>query len=182
MKLQKIAIIGCAGSGKSTLAKKLGSFLTLPVYHLDQYYWLPGWQRRSFEEFKLLHDEICDKPVWITDGPMVRLAAYRFKSADVIIYLRFSRWRCLWNVIKRYFKYYGKVREDSPYGCPEQLTFEFLRWVWNFNAKNDVLVMQNISAHFFKKPIYIFTSHKQVNEFLMLLEKAQHLDDIKNSY
>ena len=41
----KIAIIGNAGSGKSTLGFELHKKLDLPLYHLDQYYWKPNWQR-----------------------------------------------------------------------------------------------------------------------------------------
>ena len=41
---KKIAIIGCAGSGKTTLAFLLQK-LNLPIYHLDQYYWKPNWER-----------------------------------------------------------------------------------------------------------------------------------------
>lgn len=40
----KIAIIGNAGSGKSTLSAKLRALLAIPLYHLDQYFWKPGWQ------------------------------------------------------------------------------------------------------------------------------------------
>lgn len=46
----KIAIIGCPGSGKSTIAKKLHERLNIPLYHLDQYYWLPEYkdQKKAF--------------------------------------------------------------------------------------------------------------------------------------
>ncbi len=39
----KIMVIGSSGSGKSTFSRKLGEILSLPVYHLDLYYWKPGW-------------------------------------------------------------------------------------------------------------------------------------------
>ena len=46
----KIAIIGVPGSGKSTLAFKLHKILHIPLFHLDQYFWQPGWQRPDREE------------------------------------------------------------------------------------------------------------------------------------
>ena len=50
-KSKKICLFGCPGSGKSTLAKKLSSFLKLNVYHLDNVYWLPNWNKLSKDEF-----------------------------------------------------------------------------------------------------------------------------------
>lgn len=48
----KIALIGSPGSGKSTLAVTLHTITGIPRYHLDQYFWKPGWQRPDREEFK----------------------------------------------------------------------------------------------------------------------------------
>ncbi len=45
----KIAIVGNPGSGKSTLAVKLQKILGISLYHLDQYFWKPGWQRSDCE-------------------------------------------------------------------------------------------------------------------------------------
>ena len=42
-KYNKIIIIGSGGSGKSTFAKKLGAVIGLPVIHLDNEFWQPGW-------------------------------------------------------------------------------------------------------------------------------------------
>ncbi|WP_369974648.1 hypothetical protein [Paraliobacillus sp. X-1268] len=53
--MRKIMIIGSGGSGKSTLAKTLGEILDIPVYHLDAYFWKPGWnpiERSELARFK----------------------------------------------------------------------------------------------------------------------------------
>ena len=42
-KMKRIMIIGSGGSGKSTFSSKLSEVLGLPLYHLDAYYWKPGW-------------------------------------------------------------------------------------------------------------------------------------------
>jgi hypothetical protein len=39
------------------LQKKLG----LPLYHLDQHYWGPNWQRIDLKTFTEIHDELCEK-------------------------------------------------------------------------------------------------------------------------
>ena len=41
--MNRIVVIGSAGSGKSTLSQKLGQIYSLPVVHLDKYYWKPNW-------------------------------------------------------------------------------------------------------------------------------------------
>lgn len=45
--MKRILIVGCAGSGKTTLAVALGERTGLPVIHLDQHHWRPGWVERS---------------------------------------------------------------------------------------------------------------------------------------
>ena len=49
--MERILIIGCPGSGKSTLARALKEKLGLPLIHLDQLWWQPGWEHVSREEF-----------------------------------------------------------------------------------------------------------------------------------
>ena len=41
--MQRILVIGSPGAGKSTFARRLADTLDLPLMHLDQQYWLPGW-------------------------------------------------------------------------------------------------------------------------------------------
>jgi adenylate kinase family enzyme len=65
---RRIAIIGNAGSGKSTLAQQLHAQYKLPLYHLDQYFWKPGWVRPDMDEYKKIHDALCDQEEWIIDG------------------------------------------------------------------------------------------------------------------
>jgi hypothetical protein len=97
----KIAIIGNGGSGKSTLALVLHKKLNLPLHHLDQYYWNPGWQRVGSEDFERIHRELCDQEQWIIEGVGQRVFAYRFVKADTIIFLDVPTAICLWRVIKR---------------------------------------------------------------------------------
>ena len=56
----RIAVIGCAGSGKSTLAAKLGSSTGLPVIHLDQLFWKPGWVPTPPEDWARVNREIVE--------------------------------------------------------------------------------------------------------------------------
>ena len=66
--MKRIMIIGCGGSGKSTLARQLGDKTGLPVVHLDQLFWRPGWVHISREEFNAAHREAVMGERWIIDG------------------------------------------------------------------------------------------------------------------
>ena len=41
--MRRVLVIGNSGSGKSTFARALGDRTGLPVTHIDQLFWLPGW-------------------------------------------------------------------------------------------------------------------------------------------
>src|SRR5689334_6552300 len=97
----RIAIIGCAGAGKTTLALQLQKQLQIPLYHLDQYYWKPGWQRPEWHEFSMAHDALCDQESWIIDGIYTSALPYRFERATHIIFLDVPRYKCLWRIFKR---------------------------------------------------------------------------------
>lgn len=131
--MERIMIIGCGGAGKSTLARQLGEKLDLPVVHLDKLFWKPNWVQVSQEEFDALHQAELAKERWIIDGNFNRTIDQRIERCDTVIYMDFSRFACLWGVVKRVLTTYGTVRPDMGEGCPERIDFEFLKWVWNFN-------------------------------------------------
>lgn len=131
--MERILIIGCGGAGKSTLARQLGEKLDLPVVHLDQLFWKPGWVEETKEEFDRKLALELEKPRWIIDGNFNRTMPQRLEKCDTVIYLDFSRIPCLLGVIKRVLTTYGTVRPDMGEGCPEQFDLEFLKWVWSYN-------------------------------------------------
>ena len=47
--MKKIVIPGNSGAGKTTLALQLQQKLNLPLYHLEQLWWLPGWKEDTRE-------------------------------------------------------------------------------------------------------------------------------------
>ncbi len=134
--MERIMIIGCGGAGKSTLARQLGDKLGLPVVHLDQLWWKPGWEHISREEFDAVHRAEIEKARWILDGNFNHTILERLQHCDTVLYLDFSRMACLMGIAKRIATTYGKVRPDMGEGCPERIDLDFLKWVWHFNKKN----------------------------------------------
>ncbi|AQP53023.1 DNA topology modulation protein FlaR [Vagococcus penaei] len=127
----KLAILGFSGSGKSTLAKQLGSFYQIPVLHLDTIQFQPNWVIREKEEGQQLVKEfmtIYDS--WVIDGNYTGFYQQeRLDMADEIIYLNFSRLRCLMRVLNRYRQNKGKTRSDMADGCIEKIDWPFIWWV-----------------------------------------------------
>lgn len=158
-------IIGCGGSGKSTLARNLGKKMSIPVIHLDKLFWRAGWKSISDKEFDtLLHNELI-KDYWIIDGNFNRTISERLGRCDTVIYLDFSRVRCLFGVIKRVLKNYGQTRSDMGENCPEKFDMEFLKWIWNFNKVHRDKYYQVLSNAKDKK-VFIVHNHSECRKLL----------------
>ena len=165
---KKIAIVGCAGSGKTTLAIKLKEKLKLPLYHLDLFYWSPGWQRIGLDKFTKIHNELCDQKEWIIEGSYIKVLDYRALQADVLIFLDLPRYQCLLNVFKRLILNLGKVMADSPKNCPQRFNLEFIKWVWDFNKRNKQMILE-ILDNYSHKEVYILRSFKKMDILLNML-------------
>lgn len=166
--MERILIIGCSGSGKSTLARAMGEKTGIPVVHLDQLWWKPGWVESDREEFDARLEAELAKPRWIMDGNFSRTMPQRFKRCDTVIYLDFNRFTCLWGMFRRVTGYYGKVRPDMSEGCPERFDLEFIRWIWNYNQKNRLRNYGWLRDTPHAKSI-ILKNRRQVKEFLASL-------------
>lgn len=167
---KKIAIVGCAGSGKTTLALELQKKLQLPLYHLDQYYWLPNWERVELATFKAKHNQLCDEEAWIIEGSYVKFLPYRVQQADVIIYTDLPRYLCMWYVLKRSWNHWGQVIPGNPEGCKQRILswkfFGFLQWVWTFNKRYRLMILDILDEAKATKKVYILKSFKEMNDFM----------------
>ena len=168
--MERIVIIGCGGSGKSTLARQLGEKLNLPVVHLDRLFWKPGWQETTAEEFDAKLAAELEKSQWIMDGNFSRTMPQRLAKCDTVIYLDYNRIVCLWGVICRVIKSYGKSRPDMGEGCPERFDWEFVKWVWNFNRRNREKNYRYLNETPNAKT-YAFKTRKQLKKFLRTISQ-----------
>lgn len=170
---ERIMVIGCGGCGKSTLSRSLGTLLELPVIHLDRLYWRDGWRSVADEEFDMLLSEALSKNRWIVDGNFNRTITIRIKKCDTVIYLDYARMVCIAGVVKRVLAYYGKTRPDMGGECPERFDFEFLKWVWQFNArfrKEYFHLMKSAEAS--GKKVIVLKSRKEAERMLARLKSA----------
>lgn len=164
--MNKIAIIGSGGAGKSTLSKELGDIFHLPVYHLDTYFWKPGWVQTPNDEWDEIVNNLTKKEKWIIDGNYSRTLDFRLKEADLIIFLDMPRPLTMYRIIKRRIIYHGKSRPDMNKGCQEKLDMEFIKWVWNFNKNKRPTLLERLKPYIEQQKVVILKSPKEVKFFL----------------
>lgn len=79
--------MGHTGSGKSTLAEALGKARNLPIHHLDDYFWRPGWKEAPLEEFRADVDRITSGAEWVVEGNYSRARPLFQDRAELLIWL-----------------------------------------------------------------------------------------------
>jgi hypothetical protein len=99
--VRRIAIIGCCGSGKSWLTTRLCRLLNLQAIHLDDHYWLSGWQRLDHRAWQSKVEQLTSHAEWIIDGTHIDTLLPRLARADCVINLDFFEPFLLPGVIAR---------------------------------------------------------------------------------
>jgi adenylate kinase family enzyme len=124
--MRKVVIIGPAGAGKSTLARELGAILKMDVFHLDRYFWQPGWKEKSKEDRVKILQELVQKSEWIIEGAYFSTSDIRLQKGDTVIFLDMPILLCTWRVLKRRYSVQQQQRPDLPAGCSERLNWRYM--------------------------------------------------------
>ncbi|MCR9240061.1 MAG: topology modulation protein [Rhodobiaceae bacterium] len=148
--MKRVLVIGCSGAGKSTLAKAIADRTSLPLIHLDNEFWHPGWVETPADEWPSIVEQLAARGSWVMDGNYSGTFPYRMPRADTIILVERPRWLCLLRAMWRSAKFYGRVRPDLAEGCPERFSLDFYKWIWDFpnrSKKKMGEAMATIGAH-----------------------------------
>jgi adenylate kinase family enzyme len=164
--MKRVMVIGGPGSGKSTLAKRLHAITGLPLFHLDQLYWRPGWQRIPNDEWMRLMTDLAARDEWIMDGGYRNTFHIRMPRADTILWLDLPRRIAFPRVLKRIALSFGRVRDDAAPGCPERLDWQFLAWAWTFERAHAAKYRQALAEHGGHANLHVFTSSPGAGRFL----------------
>ncbi|PKR77049.1 AAA family ATPase [Halalkalibacillus sediminis] len=167
--MKRIIVLGSSGAGKSQLSRRLGKLMNTEVFHLDSFFWQPGWKAINKDEFINAQMKIVEEDQWIIDGTYLSTLDIRYEKADTIIFLEYPRVKCLYRAISRFLKYRGRKRPDMGKGCPEKIDMEFLKYIWDFPKKNGRKIKAKLSEEE-KRTVIHLTSQKETDEFLSNLE------------
>jgi adenylate kinase family enzyme len=127
----RIHITGNAGAGKTTLALELGRRLRIPVTHLDQVVWRPGWKTAPSAEREEALQHLSEPASWLIEG----VSGLVREKADLVVYLDVPRHICLWRCMRRNWRFLFHSRPELPKGCPEIVIVpQLLRIIWRFPA------------------------------------------------
>lgn len=127
--MKRVLVIGPCGAGKSTLSVELGRRLGLPVHHLDQLHWEPGWVEGSTDALIEKVAAITAGERWLIDGNYGSTMAERIAHADSVVYLDYPIRLCAWRLLKRIWTWRGRTRPDMTEGCPERFDLGFFFYV-----------------------------------------------------
>jgi adenylate kinase family enzyme len=167
--MRRVLVIGAGGAGKSTLAARIGAATGLPVVHLDALYWRPGWTERPKDEWAGLVAEIASEPAWVMDGNYSGTLEQRLRACDAVVFLDLPRLACVRGVVARWLRHRGRTRADMAPACPEQLTWQFLRWIWDYRRRSRPKVLRLIGEHAAGKRVIVLRSRREVERFVASL-------------
>jgi adenylate kinase family enzyme len=165
--MQRVAVVGSGGAGKSTFARTLGGVTGIPVIHLDENYWNPGWSETPRDEFAQIHGALLAQERWIVDGHYAHTFDLRFARADTVIVLAPPRRVCIYRVLKRVVLNWH--RDVQAPGCPEHLDLTFLRWLWDFPHTGRPALAAALSRHEDHLEVVYLTSSAATRRYLARL-------------
>ncbi len=164
--MQRVLIIGNCASGKSTLAKKLHAITQLPIIHLDQHYWNPGWIETPKEMWEAKIKVLSMQESYIMDGNYSGTLAMRLKQSDTLIYLEQNSLKCFWRAVKRILKYKGRTRPDMHEGCPERFDIDFLHYILAFRWIVGGRIEKILAANDYSAEVIRLKDDKSVEAYL----------------
>jgi adenylate kinase family enzyme len=167
--VERVAVIGCGGAGKTTLANELGRRLSLPVLHVDGFYWQDraavGRVESTPEQWRAIHDQMISSEQWVIDGMKLGVLPSRLAAADTAVFLDLPAWRCLSGVLKRRLRYRGQIRPDL--GVYDRINREFIRWILSFRRRARPRILELLDSADCR--VVILSSHREVAAFLAAL-------------
>ena len=158
-------VIGSGGAGKTTVAHEIARRLGLPLIHLDARYWRPGWIETPKEEWRRVVEELIAQPRWVMDGNYGGTMDMRIAASDTVVFLDLPRIVCLWRVLKRTTRFWGKTRPEITAGNPERMTWEFVKWIWTYPKRRRPALLVKLSA-LEDKRVIVLSSQRDVDQFL----------------
>jgi adenylate kinase family enzyme len=171
--MHRVLVIGSGGAGKSTFAARLAQHTGLPLIHLDALYWQPGWRETPKQEWMATVERLISGERWVMDGNYGGTLEQRLAACDTVVFLDVPRIVCLWRAIKRRLRFHRRSRPDMRQGCPERLTWDFVRWIWKYPVERRPKILQRLSVLEASRRIIVLRSTTEVDAFFRALSRQQ---------
>lgn len=161
--MKRVMIIGCPGSGKTTLSHEIAKILRLPLYHLDLVMWQENWTAVPYQEFIAEQNKIIATESWVVDGNFTKSIPARIMASDTIVFLDVPRFICLYRLLKRYVKYFGKNRPDMGGGNKEAIKWAQFKFVMTYPRTKVYGFLKEVPSD---KRLFILRSHQDTKNML----------------
>jgi adenylate kinase family enzyme len=162
--MRRVVILGSGGAGKTTLADELGRVTGLHVFHLDRYFWHPGWVETPRDEWRAVQRELFAGDEWIADGNYTATLDERLPRSDTVVFCDFPTWRTLPRALRRSVTNRGRAVQAE--GCPERLDPQFLWWVACYRTRTRPKVLHAIAELAPNADVHVLRNARAVRAFL----------------
>ncbi len=161
--VRRVLVIGSGGAGKSTVAARIAERMGLPLVHLDACYWRAGWVETPADEWAAAVARLAAGEAWVMDGNYGGTLDLRLAACDTVIFLDLPRLVCLASVVRRWWRFRGRTRPDLTPGCPEQLTWEFVWWIWTYPRRRRPGILARLRALDASKRVLIVRTRREAS-------------------
>ena len=168
--MRRVTILGPGGAGKTTFARRLGELTGLPVIHLDELYWRPGWVPTPDDEWREIMTDLVAGDAWIIDGNYSRTMDLRAQAADTVLLLDYAPVGNLARALRRSIFNHGRAIQAS--GCPEHLDWEFLRWIATYRRRSRPRVLAQLEAGAPDLDVRVLRRPRDAQRFLESISEA----------
>jgi adenylate kinase family enzyme len=118
-------------------------------------------------------DGLLARDRWVMDGNYAGTLDRRLAACDTVVFLDLPRAVCLWRAAKRRILYHRRARPDMTPGCPERMTWEFIRWIWDYPRERRPGVLAKLAVLRPDQRAVVLRSTAQADDFLRSLAAEQ---------
>jgi adenylate kinase family enzyme len=147
----------------------LGDIVGLPVVHLDQLAFRPGWVSVPKDEWRAKQESLVQGAAWIIDGNRESTMHVRLRACDTVIFLDYPRSVSTFRALKR--QVLNRGRSVQAEGCPERLDLDFIKWVWRYNKENRPKTLRLIAEHAPAARLVTLRTPRDADRFLASLHQ-----------
>jgi adenylate kinase family enzyme len=144
--------------------------MDLPLVHLDQEYWHPGWVESTPKEWHKKMQGLVAEERWLMDGNYSGTWGLRLPRTELVIYLQYPLRTLLYRALKRVIAHHGQTRPDMAPGCPERFDLEFLRFVVNCPLRQRPKHLKLLSTLREDQQLLVFHKPRALEDWVRALE------------